>query len=127
LILIDTPIWSLALRRRKRDLDRDEGRDVAEWGGSYGRSAGLLGPIRQELLSGVRNSPSWERLRVALRPFPDLPITTEDYERAAHFFNLCRQRGITGSAVDLLICAVSFRLAAPYIRKMSTSGVMQPC
>jgi hypothetical protein len=30
-ILIDTPIRSLALRRRKRDLSQDEGHDVAEW------------------------------------------------------------------------------------------------
>jgi hypothetical protein len=114
LILVDTPIWSMALRRRRRDLGQDEGRDVAEWERLVraGRAA-LIGPIRQELLSGVRDARSWERLRVALRPFPDLPITTEDYERAAHFFNRCRARGITGSAIDLLICAVSFRFAAP--------------
>jgi predicted nucleic acid-binding protein len=114
LILVDTPIWSLALRRRRRDLGQDEGRDVAEWERLVraGRAA-LIGPIRQELLSGVRDARSWERLRVALRPFPDLPITTEDYERAAHFFNRCRARGITGRAIDLLICAVSFRFAAP--------------
>lgn len=48
-----------------------------------------------------------------LRPFPDLPIDTEDYERASLFFNRCRARGISGSAIDLLICAVSFRFAAP--------------
>jgi len=114
LILVDTPIWSLALRRRRRDLGQDEGRDVAEWERlvQTGRVA-LIGPIRQELLSGVRDERSWERLRVALRPFPDLPIATEDYERAAHFFNRCRARGITGSAIDLLICAVSLRFAAP--------------
>jgi predicted nucleic acid-binding protein len=114
LILVDTPIWSLALRRRKDDLGRDEQHDVAEWERLVrAGAAGLIGPIRQELLSGVRDERSWERLRVALRPFADLPIVTEDYERAAQFFNRCRQRGITGSAVDLLICAVSFRLEAP--------------
>lgn len=114
MILIDTPIWSLALRRRKRDLGQDEGRDLAEWERLVrAGTASLIGPIRQELLSGVRDGRSWERLRVALRPFPDLPIVTEDYERAAEFFNQCRARGITGSAIDLLICAVSFRFGAP--------------
>jgi hypothetical protein len=114
LILIDTPIWSLALRRRTRDLSQDEGRDVAEWESVVrAGNAVLIGPIRQELLSGVRDERTWERLRTALRPFPDLPIATEDYERAAHFFNRCRARGIVGSAVDLLICALSFRFAAP--------------
>jgi hypothetical protein len=31
LILIDTTIWSLALRRRGRDLNAGERRHVAEW------------------------------------------------------------------------------------------------
>lgn len=114
MVLIDTPIWSLALRRRKRDLGRGEGRDVAEWERLVrAGAAGLIGPIRQELLSGVRDDRSWERLRAALRPFPDLPILTEDYERAAQFFNRCRRRGIVGSAIDLLICAVSSRFGVP--------------
>lgn len=114
MILVDTPIWSLALRRRKRDLSRDQERDVAEWERLVrAGDATLIGPIRQEVLSGVRDETSWERLRVALRPFLDLPIDTEDFERAAHFFNQCRARGIAGSAIDFLICAVSFRFGAP--------------
>jgi predicted nucleic acid-binding protein len=114
LILIDTPVWSLALRRQSRDLSAEERRHVAEWERLV-RSGGaaLIGPIRQELLSGVRDEQSWERLRVALRPVPDLPIVTEDYERAAQYFNRCRTRGIAGSAIDLLICAISARFAAP--------------
>ncbi|MGB9429417.1 MAG: PIN domain-containing protein [Gammaproteobacteria bacterium] len=114
MILIDTPIWSLALRRRQHDLNVSESRHVREWerlvreGG-----AALIGPIRQELLSGVRDEGAWEQLRTALRPFPGLPLTTEDYERAAQFFNRCRTRGIAGSAIDLLICAVSVRYRAP--------------
>jgi len=123
LILVDTPIWSLALRRRKRDLGRNEERDVAEWQRLVRTDkAVLIGPIRQEVLSGVREESSWERLRVALRPFPDLPIDTEDYERASHFFNRCRARGISGSAIDLLICAVSFRFAAPVYTTDSDFG-----
>jgi hypothetical protein len=108
LILVDTPIWSLALRRRAENLNAGEQRHVREWerlvrtGGAH-----LIGPIRQELLSGVRDERMWERLRTALRPFPDLPIFTADYERAAEFFNRCRTRGIVGSAIDLLLCAVS--------------------
>lgn len=114
MILVDTPIWSLALRRRPHDLNAAEARHVQEWerlvrtGGAY-----LIGPIRQELLSGVRDDRAWERLRTALRPFPDLPITTDNYERAAQFFNRCRARGVVGSAIDLLICAVSAGYGAP--------------
>lgn len=114
MILVDAPIWSLALRRRQRDLNEVERRHVREWERLVREGiAVLIGPIRQELLSGARDNGVWERLRTALRPFPDLPITIEDHEQAAQFFNLCRARGIAGSAVDLLICSVSARYRVP--------------
>lgn len=114
MILVDTPIWSLALRRRPRDLNAGEERHVREWERLVrAADAYLIGPIRQELLSGVRDDRAWDRLRAALRPFPDLPITTDHYERAAQFFNRCRAKGISGSAIDLLICAVSGAYGAP--------------
>ena len=114
MILVDTPIWSLALRRRRADLDARERRHVREWERIVrGGMIALIGPIRQELLSGVREEETSERLRTALRPFVDVPISTEDYETASLFFNRCRSRGVTESAIDLLICAVSSRIAAP--------------
>ena len=114
MILVDTPIWSLALRRRPRDLNAGEERHVREWERLVRTGdAHLIGPIRQELLSGVRDGRAWDRLRAALRPFPDLPITTDHYERAAQFFNRCRAKGIARSAIDLIICAVSAGYGAP--------------
>lgn len=114
MILVDTPIWSLALRRRARDLNPGERRHVREWERLVREGdAALIGPIRQELLSGVRDERAWERLRAALRPFPDLPITTDDYERAAQLFNQCRSQGVAGSAIDLLLCSISARFDAP--------------
>ncbi|MDN5864287.1 MAG: PIN domain-containing protein [Gammaproteobacteria bacterium] len=89
-------------------------RHVREWERIVrGGVAALVGPIRQELLSGVRSESEWERLRQALRPFPDLPIGMADYERAAQFFNRCRARGIAGSAIDRLICSAAARYEAP--------------
>ena len=114
MILVDTPIWSLALRRRPHDLNAGEARHVGEWERLVrDGDAHLIGPIRQELLSGVRETQAWERLRAALRPFPDLPITTDHYEWAAQAFNRCRAKGIAGSAIDLIICAVSGAYGAP--------------
>ena len=114
MILVDTPIWSLALRRRAVNLSAVESSHLREWERLVreGR-VGLLGPVRQELLSGVRGEQAWERLRDALGPFPDVPIGTLDYETAARFFNRCRSKGVTGSAIDLLVCGVSHRLHAP--------------
>jgi len=70
----------------------------------------IIGPIRQELLSGIKERSKYELVRERLRVFPDLPIVTSDYEDAAGFCNRCRAGGIQGSSTDFLICAVSVRL-----------------
>lgn len=67
----------------------------------------MAGPIRQEILSGVRETAQYERLRTHLRAFPDEPITVADYELAAKFSNQCRGAGVAGSPVDFLICAIT--------------------
>jgi predicted nucleic acid-binding protein len=69
----------------------------------------MIGPIRQEILSGIRNYSQFNKLRKHLESFPDLTIFTNDYVRAAKFFNLCRSKGIQGSNTDFLICAVAVR------------------
>ena len=69
----------------------------------------MIGPIRQEILSGIRSESQFKKLRNHLKSFPDLPILTEDYVKAASFFNLCRSKGIQGSNTDFLICAVAVR------------------
>ena len=69
----------------------------------------IIGPIRQELLSGIRELSQLERVREHLRRFPDLQIVTDDYEEAASFYNRCRSKGIQGSGIDFLICAVATR------------------
>lgn len=67
----------------------------------------MIGPIRQELLSGLREEAQYHRLKERLRAFPDEPLTVQDYELAARFGNQCRAAGIAGSAADFLICAVA--------------------
>jgi predicted nucleic acid-binding protein len=65
--------------------------------------------IRQEVLSGIRYSEQFIRLRDYFRAFPDLELTFEDHELAAEFFNTCRSNGVQGSNTDFLICAVAHR------------------
>lgn len=69
----------------------------------------MMGPVRQELLSGVQKEQQYETLRRYLRAFPDIVLEAEDYEEAALFFNRCRARGVQGSNTDFLICAVAAR------------------
>jgi predicted nucleic acid-binding protein len=71
--------------------------------------ATIIGPIRQELLSGIKERAQYELLRERLRAFPDLPLRTQDYELAAEFFDSCRAKGVQGSNTDFLICAVAAR------------------
>ncbi len=69
----------------------------------------MLGPVRQELLSGVRTDALFEKLRDALRPFPDHELEAADFEDAAACFNRCRRKGVQGSNTDFLICAIALR------------------
>ena len=105
-VLVDTSIWSLALRRS----DPVQSPDVSELRRLItSREVQIIGPIRQEVLSGIRNVSQFDRLEVHLAAFPDLPLQAEDYVTAAKFFNLCRAKGIQGSNTDFLICAVAVR------------------
>lgn len=106
--LVDTSVWSLALRRRAEDRNDKEERLVAELSELVreGRAC-MLGLIRQELLSGIKTSEQYEKLRLTLRAFPDERLDTPDYEAAAQASNACRSKGIAISVVDALICAVA--------------------
>ena len=105
-VLVDTSVWSSALRRARqvasgpaqqlRDLIADHRVEI-------------IGPIRQEILSGIREEAQFKRVETRLAAFPDIPITTQDYVTAAKFFNLCRGKGIQGSNTDFVICAVAVR------------------
>ena len=107
-VLVDTSVWSLALRRATSPDDPA----VRELRTLIDESrAEIFGPIRQEILSGIRDPSQYESLRDALQAFPDLETTTGDYERAAEMYNFCRRQGIQGSNTDFLICAVAERLS----------------
>ena len=106
--LIDTSVWSLALRRKVEDLSASERSLVAELRELIHEDrCRIIGPVRQELLSGIKSLDQYERLRLLLRPFRDEPIDTEDFESAAKASNACRSKGIVVSIVDSLICAVA--------------------
>lgn len=109
-ILVDTCVWSLALRRNETDkhaLVEELTELVAEL------RVQLIGPIRQELLSGVKTKKQFSSLKKYLAAFPDLPLDSADFELAAEFFNLARSKGIQGSNTDYLICAVAHRHRLP--------------
>src|SRR5262245_28310072 len=105
-VLADTPIWSAALRRAEGQSSAL--RTELEWLVANGAVA-IMGPIRQELLSGIREKGQFDEVRKALGNFPDIRLETADFEAAAEYFNICRGKGVQGSLTDFLICAVAVR------------------
>jgi len=104
--LVDTSIWSLALRRS----GPVQSPEVTEFRRLItAHLVEIIGPIRQEVLSGIRAASQFDRLETSLAAFPDISVDVEDYVTAAKFFNLCRAKGIQGSNTDFLICAVAVR------------------
>jgi predicted nucleic acid-binding protein len=108
-VLVDTPVWSYALRKKNADyqhlfsllenLIKDQ-------------RALIIGPIRQEILSGYSDLRKFKTLRDKLSFFENTPIEDPDYEKAAGLCNSCRKKGIQGSHTDFLICAVANRINA---------------
>lgn len=109
-VLVDTSIWSLALRRKARRNPEivDELTELVQEGRVV-----MTGPVRQELLSGIKADAQFRTLRDRLRAFPDLEVDHRDYEEAADCFNQCRAKGIQGSNTDFLLCALALRHDLP--------------
>lgn len=104
-VLVDTSVWSNVLRRKSPDLElSNQMQKLIE-----DSRVCMIGPIRQEILSGVKDVLNFERLKNILNNFSDIKLQSEDFELAAKMFNTCKNKGIQGSNTDFLICAISKR------------------
>ena len=114
-ILIDTSVWSQALRRQSSEASSTDQVRVVNVLKEliHDSRIAMLGPVRQELLSGVKTQKQFETLQQILSVFSDEILLKEDYEQAAKNFNQCRQGGVQGSNTDFLICAVSMSRGWP--------------
>lgn len=121
-MLVDTCIWSHALRAKKTEFEplvkqlevliTDQG-------------VVMIGAIRQEVLSGYSDLKKFETLKTKLSYFENTPVLDEDYISAAKFYNECRKNGVQGSHIDLLICAVAVRLDIPIFTSDKDFGFYQ--
>ncbi len=105
-VLIDTCVWSLVFRRRASppsEISAELARLIRA------HSAKMIGPIRQELLAGITDQKSFERVRDGLRDYSDLVPERDEYEMAAQYFTTCRRRGVQGAPTDMLLCAIAAR------------------
>lgn len=112
-VIVDTDVWSEAFRQKgEPSVHVRELAALVEEG-----RVQLIGPIRQEILCGLRSSERGAQICGRLDAFPDRPIDSSIYIMAAQFFNLCRSRGIQGSNTDFLICACSVKWRMPILSK----------
>lgn len=107
-VIVDTSVWSLALRRSTTVANAETNTEAVELKKLIqNQSVVMLGCIRQELLSGIREAAQYEQLRERLNAFPNLNLNENCYELAAKMFNDCRAKGVQGSNTDFLICAAA--------------------
>ncbi len=106
-VLVDTPIWSYAFRSQNEVYQAETDELIAL---IQDQRALLIGPIRQEILSGYSDLQQFLKIREKLSYFDNVAIKDSDYELAAEFSNQCRKKGIQGSHIDFLICAVASRM-----------------
>ena len=113
-VLVDTDVWSEALRKRKGRAS-DEVRALVQL--VEERRVELAPFVRMEILCGLRDGEVFERIREYLAAFPDRELTSEAYVLAARYFNRCRSKGIQGSQYDFLLCACSVLWGMPILTK----------
>ena len=87
-VLVDTCIWSAVLRHKNPDaLLIKKIKDFVNDG-----RVTIVGPIRQELLSGVHSLKQFNQLKEILSSFEDIPLETKHFVTAAEFSNTCRAK-----------------------------------
>lgn len=112
-ILVDTSVWSLALRKRGPEdhpavhkLTRllDDGERV------------LLTPILlQEILQAFPDESTFRRLVSYFQPFELLPVDRDEAVAAARLHRTCTKRGIAASTTDCAIAAAAMIADCPLL------------
>src|SRR5450756_1205389 len=98
-VLVDTSVWSLALRKRPKTNEEEQ--VISELSELIREMRVIMiGPIRQELLSGISDEGKFKALKEKLQAFEDKELSTEHFELAAAFSSKCRQAGVQGSHTD---------------------------
>lgn len=105
--IVDTSVWSHALRRNRGQKSREALvlQELLEGGSRIY----MLGIIYQEILQGIRHEDQFKKIRDNLRILPMIDVSREDHEESAKIFNACRSRGIQASTIDCLISAAVIR------------------
>lgn len=102
--LVDTSVWSLALRRDVPDTTRE----VAELKRALEAGDEILvtGLVLQELLQGFNRPKAYAQIIKYFSVLPFIIPIREDYINAADLRNLCRKKGIQAGTIDALLASL---------------------
>jgi predicted nucleic acid-binding protein len=105
-LLVDTSIWSLALRRQPSAVVHQEAVMLKSFI-EEGEDIFILGIILQEVLQGIRNQKDFNRLKEYFAVFPIIELEREDYVRAAELKNHLMKYGKQAATIDVLIASAA--------------------
>lgn len=111
MVLVDTCVWSAALRRKKTQSIPEEALVLKRLIQQH--RACLIGPILQEVLTGIRHEEQFSRLQEKLKAFELFQMAVPDFIQAAKYSNLCRSKGVQGSHTDYLIATIAIKHNIP--------------
>ena len=102
--LVDTSVWSLALRRDVPDTTRE----VTELKRALEAGDEILvtGLVLQELLQGFNRPKAYRQIIEYFSVLPFIIPEREDYINAADLRNLCRKKGIQTGTIDALLASL---------------------
>jgi predicted nucleic acid-binding protein len=105
--LIDTSVWSEALRRKNKSINSSEtilSRLILNESEII-----IIGIILQEILSGITDIKLFNEINTILSDFPYIETTKDDYIFAAELRNNLKIKGITAGSFDFLIASIAIR------------------
>jgi predicted nucleic acid-binding protein len=106
-VLVDTSVWSLALRR----TPPSSAPEVALLERCLGREEVIVttGLVLQELLQGFEGPSQARRILERFSILPLLVPELEDHVQAAALRNRCRRRGLQVGTIDALLAQLAIR------------------
>ena len=105
--LIDTSVWSEALRRKNNTISSSE--TILARLINDENEIILTGIILQEILSSITNHKLFNEIKSILSEFPYIEASKEDYIFAAELRNISKSKGITAGSFDFLIASISIQ------------------
>ena len=106
-LLVDTSVWSLALRR-DQSSDRPELTRLMDALNS-GEPVLATGLILQELLQGFRGAKARDAIIARFKAFAMIAPDRQDHIAAAELRNSCRRRGVQIGTIDALLGQLCLR------------------